>query len=292
MKQKQDDRGLVTRLWIYQSERVPLAAIVVLAALTTGVIYRFAETSFYRYLASVVIIVLYLIQIRVSDEKKDFEHDNKFYKNRPVQRGLVTLDELHRIDQFAITTQLVIYASFLNWRIFILGLLSQGYAFLTRREFYIREWLRKHLLTYNLLHQVQLIFLFFAIINIIEPTGISYGQLLLFTLVNIATVELARKTLPASEDAAKDSYSARLGYKGVAVALTIFAILAAIFSVYIISQHPHRAIFIVLPVIALIPITSFAYHYAIDPNKSNQKGIENSAILMFIACMLSVILGI
>jgi len=171
------------------------------------------------------------------------------------------------------------------------GLLSQGYAFLTRREFFIRLWLRKHLLTYNLLHQLQLVFLFFAVISIIKPTKVSYAQLLLFTLINIATVELARKTLPASEDGAKDSYSARLGYKGVATAITLFSVLAASFSAYLISQHPRNAIFMLLPITALIPIANYAFHYALEPTKSNQKGIENSATLIFIACMLSVILG-
>ena len=288
---KIDKRHILARLWRYQSERAPLVVIVTMAALITGVLYHFAETSVVRYLASIIIVVLYLIQIRVSDEKKDFDHDNKFYKTRPVQRGLVTLDELYRVGQFAMAAQLLIYASFLDLRIFVLGLLSQGYAFLTRREFYIRKWLRKHLLTYNLLHQVQLIVLFFAVINIIQPTKLSYTQLLLFTLINIAIVELARKTLPASEDAAKDSYSARLGYKGVAVALTVFSILAAAFSAYSISQHPRNPIFMVLPIIALIPIANYAYHYAIDPSKPNQKGLEYSAILMFVVCMLSVILG-
>lgn len=291
MNNKKDNRLILVRLWQYQSERAPLLAIITMAALTIGVLCHFAQTSFIRYLASVAIVVLYLIQIRVSDEKKDFEHDNKFYTNRPVQRGLVTLNELYRVGQLAIAAQLLIYCSFLDLRIFVLGLLSQGYAFLTRREFYIREWLRKRLLTYNLLHQIQLIFLFFAVINIIQPTKLSYAHLLFFTLISVATIELARKTLPASEDAAKDSYSARLGYKGVAVALIFFAALTAAFSAYLISQQPRNPIFITLPIIALIPIANYAYHYAIDPSKPNQKGIENSAILMFVACTLSVILG-
>lgn len=291
MKNRIENRSFLVRLWQYQSERAPIVAMVVMAALATGVVYHFAEASIASYVISVIIVVLYLIQIRASDEKKDFDHDNKFYKDRPVQRGLVSLEELYRIDQFAIATQLLLYASFLNLRILAFGLLSQGYAFLTRREFYIRKWLRKHLLTYNLLHQVQLIILFSAVINIIQPTKLSYTQLLLFTLINIGIIELARKTLPASEDAAKDSYSARLGYKGVAVALTFFAVLAAAFSTYLISQHLRNAIFMVLPIIALIPIANYSYHYAIDPNRPNQKGIENSAILMFVGCMLSVILG-
>jgi hypothetical protein len=282
---------LLARLWQYQQERAPLPAIVTMAALTVGVIYHFSNASIYRYLASAVIVVLYLIQIRASDEKKDFEHDNKFYKNRPVQRGLVTLDELQMVGKFAIATQLIIYASFQEVDIFILGLLSQGYAFLTRKEFYARVWLRKRLLTYNFLHQIQLIILFFVVLNIIKPTELGYVQLLLFMLINIATVELARKTLPKSKDVAKDSYSSRLGYKGDAAALALFSSLSAGFSVYIISQHPSQPLFMTLPILTLIPALNYSYHYGSNPNLHNQKGIENSAIMMFVACMLSLILG-
>jgi hypothetical protein len=288
---KKNKAPILVRLWQYQSERVPLLAIITMAALTTGVVAHFGKTSYIRFAASAVIVVLYLIQIRTSDEKKDFEHDNKYYKDRPVQRGLVTLNELQNVGRIAIITQLLIYASFANLRLFLIGLLSQIYAYLTRKEFYIRVRLRKHLLTYNLLHQVQLIILFFAVINILQPTKLSYAQLLLFMIVNIATVELARKTLPANEDGAKDSYSARLGYRGVAIALLLFAVLAATTSVYILSQNMAHMLFIILPMLALIPITGFAYHYAINPNKQNQKGIESSAIIIFIACMLSLILG-
>jgi hypothetical protein len=291
MQSKKDSRPILIRLWIYQSERAPLLPIVVMAALTAGVIYNFASASLIQYFASVLITILYLFQIRTSDEKKDFEHDNEYYKNRPVQRGLVSLKELQRLGNFAIFTQLLIYISFLDWRILIIGLTSQFYAFLTRKEFYARKQLRKHLLTYNILHQIQLIILFFALINIMRPDKISYGLLLLFMLVNIATVELARKTMPADEDSAKDSYSWRFGYKGVAITQVIFAILSAGLSVYIISKNPTNSWFIALPVLALIPISNYAFHYSSEPNKKNQKGVENSAIIIFTACMFSLILG-
>jgi hypothetical protein len=288
---KPDKQHILTRLWRYQAERSPLIAIVIMAALTVGVLYHFSKASIIRYLVSVVIVVLYLIQIRASDEKKDFEHDNKYYKNRPVQRGLVSLKELHTVNQIAIVTQLVLYVSFLDLHIFLLGVASQCYAFLTRKEFFVRRWLREHFFLYNISHYIQLIILFFVIIQIIQPTGLSHIQLLLFTILNIAVVELVRKTLPAKDDLARDTYSAHLGYKGAAFAVVLTSIIDAAFSYFLISQHPHRVILIVVPVLALIPVVNYCYHYGINPNKPNQKGMENAVLLMFAASMLSVIIG-
>src|SRR5580704_1130438 len=148
-------RPLSLRLWEYQAERSPFVPMVVMAAVTVGVLWRFSHTSIWRYAISTVIVVLYLIQIRVSDEKKDFEHDNDYYKTRPVQRGLITLGELDRVKIFAIFMQLLLYASFLSPQIFLFGLVSQGYAYLTRREFFVRNWIREHFYIYNFSHYVQ-----------------------------------------------------------------------------------------------------------------------------------------
>ncbi len=102
-----------------------------------------------------MIISLYLIQIRTADEKKDFEHDNKYHPDRPVQRGVVTLNELAIINTMSIVGQLLIYASFANTQIFLLGVLSQSYAFLTRKEFFVRDWIRQHFYIYYISHYVK-----------------------------------------------------------------------------------------------------------------------------------------
>lgn len=88
---KKNNKALISRLWSYQWERIPLLLITVVAGVNVGVVSTFSNQALFpRFFAAVTIIVLYMIQIRASDEKKDFEHDNKFHKNRPVQRGLVT----------------------------------------------------------------------------------------------------------------------------------------------------------------------------------------------------------
>jgi 4-hydroxybenzoate polyprenyltransferase len=99
---KKDNRPLLVRLWEYQKERIPIFALLVFASLSVGVVYKFSSMPLQRYFVGVLIIILYLIQIRASDEKKDFEFDNIYHKDRPVQRGLVSLGELYRINVLVI----------------------------------------------------------------------------------------------------------------------------------------------------------------------------------------------
>jgi len=284
-------RSLLARLWEYQAERSPFFAMVVLAALIVGVVFHFSHATWLTYLISVVIVVLYLIQIRTSDEKKDFEHDNRYYKNRPVQRGLVTLQELAAVNRVAIVSQLVLYATFWDLHIFALGLISQGYAYLTRKEFFVREWIRQHFFIYNFSHYIQLIILFFAITYIIQPVGISHTQLLIFLVLNIIVVELGRKTKPIKEDVAEDTYSYYFGYKGTAAALIVASLVNLWFIVYMVTQHANMRDWLVLPVAAVIGTAIFAIRYGGNPDKQNQKNMENAVLLTFVASMLGVILG-
>jgi 4-hydroxybenzoate polyprenyltransferase len=130
--------SLAARLWQYQKERSPIIALTIMATTTVGIMARFGSVPVWRYLIAVVIAMLYLIQIRATDEIKDFEHDSHYYPGRPVQRGLVSLDELAAIARYCILGQLILYVSFLNLRILIFGLLSLGYGYLCRREFFAR----------------------------------------------------------------------------------------------------------------------------------------------------------
>jgi hypothetical protein len=288
---KTHPQPLAFRLWRYQAERAPIIAIILMAALTVGVIAHYAAPSLSRYLVAVMIVVLYLVQIRASDEKKDFDHDNKFYPHRPVQRGLISLAELGAITKIVIIAQLVLYASFLSWHIFLLGLASQAYAFLTRKEFFARAWIRQKFLIYNFTHYLQLILLFVAVINIIQPTPSSFGALLLFVVLNIAVVELGRKTRPAADDVAQDTYSWRLGYRPVAVALAITATLTTACTLRLMAQGSQTSALMILPLAALAAVITLGVRYGRHPSAPRQKAMENGVLLMFLVGMASVILG-
>ncbi|MDB5179285.1 MAG: rane protein [Patescibacteria group bacterium] len=282
---------LAARLWEYQAERSPFIPMVAMAAVSAGVLYRFSHTSFTRYLICVVIITLYLVQVRTADEKKDLEHDNHYYPKRPVQRGLVSLSELATIGRAAIAIQLVLYASFLDPLIFLLGLLSQGYAYLTRREFYVRDWIKPHFFIYYFAHYVQLVILFFVMTDIIHPTSRTAGQLLLFVMLNIAVTELGRKNLPKDQDVAGDTYSSHLGYRGTAIAASLAALLNVAYTAHLMAQNTGPIGWIALPLITTIAVLACAYRYAVKPVKANQTGLANAVMVNYVAAMLGLIVG-
>ncbi len=290
-KIKKDPRPLLIRLWVFQSERAPLYGVLIMALVTNGVIYNFAHSPLRNYLTAVTIVGLYLLQIRTADEKKDFEHDNKFHPNRPVQRGVVTLGELAVVNKISIALQLLLFASFLDKRIMLLGLMSQGYAVLTKKEFFVREWIRKHFYIYYITHYMQLVILFYGMTQIIQPQGINPWIFVMFFMTGIITTELGRKMYPAEEDTTDDTYSAQLGHKGSAFTISLFATWMAVVVFYLISRGTQHFIWVILPIGVLGLLYVNAYHYAIDPNKKNSKNIEKASNLMYLMCMLGVILG-
>lgn len=290
-KIKKDPRPLLVRLWIFQRERAPLYGVAIMALVTCGVIYNFASSPLRNYLTAAIIIALYLLQIRTADEKKDFEHDNKYHPTRPVQRGIVTLSELAVINKLCIGLQLLLYASFLDWRIFGLGLLSQGYAILTKKEFFVRDWIRQHFYIYYLTHYMQLVILFYAMTQIIQPNQISPWVFVGLFMAGVITTELGRKMFAVEDDTTDDTYSAQLGHGGSAVAISALATVMTLIAFYLIYNGAQNYLFIIGPVVALGLVVNNAYHYAIEPNKKNAKNIELASNVMYVVTMLSVILG-
>jgi 4-hydroxybenzoate polyprenyltransferase len=290
-KIKKDPRPLLVRLWVFQRERAPLYGVAIMALITCGVIYTFAGSPLRNYLTAAAIVALYLLQIRTADEKKDFEHDNKYHPHRPVQRGVVTLAELAVVNKISIVLQLLLYASFLDMRIFLLGLLSQGYAQLTKKEFFVREWIRRHFYIYYITHYFQLVILFYAMTRIIKPEQVSAWVFVAFFMTSVITTELGRKMYAEEDDTTDDTYSAQLGHRGSAAAISVFATGMSLFAFYLISRGHQYYWLGVLPVLVLGLVFLSAYHYAIKPDKKNSRDIENASNLMYLASMLAVILG-
>lgn len=288
---RKDSRLLAARLWAFQAERAPLYGVLTMALITCGVIYNFANSPLRNYLTAVAIVALYLLQIRTADEKKDFEHDNIYHPDRPVQRGVVTLGELAVVNKVSIASQLVLYVSLLDARIMLLGLLSQSYAFLTKKEFFVREWIRQHFFIYYITHYTQLVILFYALAQIIRPNDISPWVFVAFFMSGIVTTELGRKMYPVEEDTTDDTYSAQLGHSGSAIALAVFASMMTSWVFYLIGRGNGAYLWGMFCISVLGMLFFSAFRYAHKPDKPNADRVEKSSNLMYLASMLSVILG-
>jgi 4-hydroxybenzoate polyprenyltransferase len=100
-----------------------------------------------------LMLVSFFFHIRVFDEHKDYEEDCRYFPNRVLQRGLVTLRHLKIAVAIAIATEVVIAAlrgpqALTAWAI------AFGFSLLMLREFFARDFLKRHFLVYATSHML------------------------------------------------------------------------------------------------------------------------------------------
>src|SRR3954470_8291934 len=112
----------MNRWWVYQRERFPvfahgpLIAAFSLSAVSFSRLLR-GQVSLPEGKAALVAFVtalLFILQLRIADEFKDFEEDSKYRPYRAVPRGLVTLRELGWVGVGAAAIQAGL-AVWLDW---------------------------------------------------------------------------------------------------------------------------------------------------------------------------------
>ena len=246
---------------IYLNERFPLGknSIFVLIFTLSGYIYTgllynskiinqiFSKEikvpmPWHKIAALFIIIFMFFLQLRITDEFKDYEEDLKYRAYRPVQRGVVTLKALGKIGIATVIIQIIL-AYIIDFKIIYFMIIVWFYMFLMAKEFFIKEWLTKRILIYALSHVVIMIFITLVIVNATQyivlgeaENIIKFGALQwyrhnidialipLFTLnyLNGIVLEIGRKTRRADEEEhGVQTYSKLWGKKKAVVILSL-----------------------------------------------------------------------
>ena len=246
---------------IYLNERFPLgknSIFVLIFTLSgyifTGLLYNskiinqiFSKEikvpmPWHKIVALFIIIFMFFLQLRITDEFKDYEEDLKYRAYRPVQRGVVTLKALGKIGIATVIIQIIL-AYIIDFKIIYFMIIVWFYMFLMAKEFFIKEWLTKRILIYALSHVVIMIFITLVIVNATQyivlgeaENIIKFGALQwyrhnidialipLFTLnyLNGIVLEIGRKTRRADEEEhGVQTYSKLWGKKKAAVILSL-----------------------------------------------------------------------
>ena len=138
---------------IYLNERFPLGknSIFVLIFTLSGYIYTgllynskiinqiFSKEikvpmPWHKIVALFIIIFMFFLQLRITDEFKDYEEDLKYRSYRPVQRGIISLKALGKIGIATVIIQ-IIFAHVINPKIIYYMMLVWIYMFLMSKEF-------------------------------------------------------------------------------------------------------------------------------------------------------------
>ena len=246
---------------IYLNERFPLGknSIFVLIFTLSGYIYTgllynskiinqiFSKEikvpmPWHKIVALFIIIFMFFLQLRITDEFKDYEEDLKYRAYRPVQRGVITLKALGKIGIATVIIQIIL-AYIIDFKIIYFMIIVWFYMFLMAKEFFIKEWLTKRILIYALSHVVIMIFITLVIVNATQyivlgeaENIIKFGALQwyrhnidialipLFTLnyLNGIVLEIGRKTRRADEEEhGVQTYSKLWGKKKAVVILSL-----------------------------------------------------------------------
>ena len=287
-----DDWSLIRRFWVFQNERAPLLVLALLAvALTVAVGHLHSNLRWPTVTVASTVVVLYLLQIRLADEPKDFEHDHLHYPNRPVQRGLITLAELETIKNVVIVLFFGLAATSASWSVMLWAVILQGYSYLTRREFFIRDWLRDHFLTYQLIHYVQLLILCWLVLGVLEIAPlIERGLYFVYVMLMIGMLESSRTIGGSDQQAAGDRYSHRLGVELAVGVFVVFVLATASVAVLLLLRQDQAVLWPLLAA-GLSIIGGAAYLYCRKPVTRRAEAMHVAALLMYLCAAGALIFG-
>ena len=191
-------------------------------------------TVTWRDLAAFPAVWCFFLMLRVFDEHKDFGADAIAHPDRVLQRGLVTLGHLRVLGAIAIVVQ-VATSIWLDGGIGIIAVWWTAafvWSVLMAREFFVRVWLRRHLIVYALTHIVVMVFLAMWIGTMGSAHAASTVAPWLFAGVSVLaglTFEIARKIrAPEQEHPLADSYTQALGIPAASRLLAVLTVATAI----------------------------------------------------------------
>ncbi|MFZ5723484.1 MAG: prenyltransferase [Pseudomonadota bacterium] len=164
----------------------------------------------------------YFLLLRIFDEHKDYALDLQNHPQRVLQSGLITLAHLRVAGALAIALQL----GFSLWRDAGVGgatvawLAVFAWTCLMGKEFFVGEWLNKHLTWYAVSHMLVMPLIVWWLANLALPgTGMTpiLAGLMTLAFVSGFCFEITRKTKgPEEERDSIESYSRIFGTRGSA----------------------------------------------------------------------------
>ncbi len=231
------------RLWAYLQERFPPLShgLLIVSYYSSNqflahVLTRPGDRLEYNLgsLLGAVTLLCLFFHLRVFDEHKDFAEDSQHYPDRILQRGLITLGHLKVLGGIAMGLELLLASLWMPLGkpgALVAVLAAQAYSVLMLKEFFVSTWIRRHFLTYAVLH--MLIMPLFALVVFGFATGLypweAPAWYWLYAFVGFFVTfnwEISRKIrAPEDELEGVDSYTKIFGTFGAAYAVLLVRVI-------------------------------------------------------------------
>ncbi len=211
------------------------------------------------------LIWLVFFHMRLFDDIKDYETDRLVNKERPLPRGVLTINEFGAGILICIIAEIALSAA-LGFKIFSTYALVLAFTLIMRQEFFIGDWMRPKMELYAATHTFSasmLGLLIYSILNNADITVIPAAYLLValgnWFVFNV--FEFGRKTFSIKEERdGVDSYSLRLSPFGAFALLSVnifFAFLMLYLCAGKINQAAGAKIINFMPMLLSAALISF-----------------------------------
>lgn len=218
----------IKNFYLYQKERFPIVILglsFLPAILSSGAIVA-TQVELKFVLTALIVSIAYLLHVRIIDEFRDYEHDLKHHKERPVSSGIISLKELKVIDWLAIVA-IPLASLYSSPEALLIAVAMLLYSYFARREFFLGLQFRRYFYLYNAVNLVQMLLLQILVYTIANPT-FSFTTLVtvhfLFTTTGTIIFEFLRKVKsPGDDGTGKDTYTWFLGLDNAILIYAAFA---------------------------------------------------------------------
>ena len=217
--------------WVHQRFALPNALLFFILYITAAVVARSAAGGEIALggldVLACVVTWSYFLLLRVFDEHKDYELDCLNHPQRVLQSGLITLNHLKIVGGVTLVLQL----GFSLARDSGFGPTMTAWALmfawtcLMGKEFFIEEWLNKHLTWYAVSHMLVMPLTVWWLANMAVPgieLSLTLQSLMLLAFISGFCFEITRKTKgPEEERDTIESYSRIFGTQGSAAVVML-----------------------------------------------------------------------
>ncbi len=301
------DANRIARWRAYFSERFPLAVYTVLIASFYSSNQFLAHALTHpgepmRYdissLMGCSVLLCLFFHLRVFDDHKDYVDDCRYFPDRVLQRGVVTLNDLKLLGAVAISAELLLAALWSSASL-VSTLLALGFSLLMFKEFFVRDWLKRHFIVYASTH--MMIMPLFAIVIFSFATR-QYpwqapGWFWLYSFVGFFVAfnwEISRKIrAPEEEIDGVDSYTKIFGTYGAAyLVLLVRAIDTGL--VALVGYHLRVSSWFYVALLALFAVCLigfFQYRFHTSPRTARRMGTYASIYIVAFDLVLAIELG-
>ncbi|NQZ85850.1 MAG: UbiA family prenyltransferase [Nanoarchaeales archaeon] len=285
--------SLLKRFYEYQLERFPVHILLftTLSVILGSFVIILKDVNLLLdeillLCVGAIVCLLYTFHIRVLDEIKDYSFDNKFHKDRPIQRGLISISELVFIDRIFLLVQVLLIYLF-SFKSLIFWGITYLYSLVAKFEFFMKSKARKNFLIYNLLNLFQMFFLQIFLYSLILTSITWYNPFLyvhfIYLLGKVFLLEVARKLkVKTLENKGKDTYSARFGIKKASFLFLVALFLTSGLFLSLLNYLNSSLILYLLFLILIIIQVGVIIIYIKKQEETQVKFIELSALLFYV----------